>query len=84
MHAVTSSPTADLPLAKVLEGDHSGQRAKEMVALLAKSQKLVRVRLQGQRAAAEFKAVEQLARALDASERVIRSVWESYHGRRLQ
>jgi hypothetical protein len=77
-----NEPT-DLPLAQVLEADANGQRAREMVALLSKSQQLVRGRMRGQRPAAEFKAAEQLARALDASERVIRSVWESYHGRRL-
>jgi hypothetical protein len=73
----------DLPLQDVLEADANGQRAREMIALLAKSQHLVRGRMRGQRPAAEFKAAEQIALALDASERVIRSVWESYHGRKL-
>jgi hypothetical protein len=72
--------TSDLPLPEVLEADNTGAKAREMVALLARSQKLVRARL---RPAAEFKAAEQLARALDASERVIRSVWESHHGKKL-
>jgi hypothetical protein len=74
---------SDLPLQEVLEADNGGARAREMVALLAKSQNMVRGRLRGQRPAAEFKAAEQLAQALDASERVIRSVWESYHGKPL-
>lgn len=77
------SQTNDVPLNELLESDTQGTRAREMVALLGKSQQLVRARLRGQRPAAEFKAAEQLAQALDASERVIRSVWESYHGRRL-
>lgn len=73
----------DLNLPEILEADHTGAKAREMVALLARSQNLVRIRLRGQRPAAEFKAAEQLAQALDASERVIRSVWESHHGKRL-
>jgi hypothetical protein len=73
----------DLPLQEVLEADSGGTKAREMIELLDKSQRLVRERLKGQRPAAEFKAAEQLAQALDASERVIRSVWESHHGRRL-
>jgi hypothetical protein len=75
--------TSDLPLPEVLEADKTGVKAREMVALLARSQGLVRARLRGQRPAAEFKAAEQLAHALDASERVIRSVWESHHGKPL-
>lgn len=77
------SQTNDVPLNELLESDPQGTKAREMVELLGKSQQLVRARLRGQRPAAEFKAAEQLAQALDASERVIRSVWESYHGRRL-
>jgi hypothetical protein len=73
----------DLPLQDVLEADANGTRAREMIAQLARSQTAVRARLRSQRPAAEFKAAEQLAQALDASERVIRGVWESYHGRRL-
>lgn len=72
-----------LPLNELLEADTQGVRAREMTALLARSQQLVRARLRGQLPSAEFKATEQLALALDASERVIRSVWESHHGRRL-
>ncbi len=72
-----------LPLNELLEADTQGVRAREMTALLARSQQLVRARLRGQLPSAEFKAAEQLALALDASERVIRSVWESHHGRRL-
>lgn len=75
--------TSDKPLPEVLEADNTGAKAREMVALLARSQGLVRARLRGQRPAAEFKATEQLAQALDASERVIRSVWESHHGKKL-
>jgi hypothetical protein len=74
---------SDLPLQEVLEADHGGSRAREMIALLNRSQALLRGRLRGQRPAAEFKASEQLAQALDASERVIRSVWESHHGKQL-
>jgi hypothetical protein len=74
---------SDLPLREVLESDAGGNKAREMIALLSKSQVLVRGRLRGQHPAAEFKAAEELAQALDASERVIRSVWESYHGRSL-
>ena len=73
----------DLNLPDILEADNTGAKAREMVALLARSQNLVRARLRAQRPAAEFKAAEQLAQALDASERVIRSVWESHHGKRL-
>jgi hypothetical protein len=79
----TMSNTTELPLDEQLEGDTQGAKAREMVALLGRSQQLVRARLRGQCPAAEFKAAEQLALALDASERVIRSVWESHHGRRL-
>jgi hypothetical protein len=75
--------TSDLPLQEVLEADANGQRAREVTALLARSQQLVRGRMRGQRPTAEFKAAEQIALALDASERVIRSVWEAYHGRKL-
>ena len=73
----------DLPLQEALEADKSGNRAREMISLLSKSQQQVRSRLKGQRPAAEFRAAEQLAQALDASERVVRTVWESYHGRQL-
>lgn len=73
----------ELPLNDLLEADAQGVKVRQMVALLSKSQELVRSRLRGQRPAAEFKAAEQLAQALDASERVIRSVWESHHGRAL-
>lgn len=73
----------DLPLQEALEADKSGNRAREMISLLSKSQQQVRARLKGQRPAAEFRAAEQLAQALDASERVVRTVWESYHGRQL-
>ena len=55
----------DLNLPEILEADHTGAKAREMVALLARSQNLVRIRLRGQRPAAEFKAAEQLAQALD-------------------
>jgi hypothetical protein len=74
---------SDLPLQEVLQADSSGERTREMLALIGKSQNLMRGRLRGQHPAAEFKAAEQLALALDASERVIRNVWESYHGRQL-
>jgi hypothetical protein len=73
----------DLPLHEMLQSDSQGAKAREIVALLDKSQQLVRGRLRGQRPSAEFKAAEQLAQALEASERVIQSVWESYHGRQL-
>jgi hypothetical protein len=75
--------TSDLPLNELLESDSQGAKALELVALLGKSQTLVRARLRGQCPPAEFKAAEQLAQALDASERVIRTVWESHHRRRL-
>ena len=74
---------SELPIQELLEADSSGAKAREMIVLLARSQGLVRARLRGQRPAAEFKAAEQLAQALEASERVIRSVWESHHGKSL-
>lgn len=74
---------SELPIQELLEADNSGAKAREMIVLLARSQGLVRARLRGQRPAAEFKAAEQLAQALEASERVIRSVWESHHGKQL-
>lgn len=73
----------ELPLDEMLESDAHGVKTREMVALLGKAQQLVRARLRGQCPAAEFKAAEQLAHALEASERVVRGVWESHHGRRL-
>jgi hypothetical protein len=74
---------SDLPLDEVLQGDTHGANARRMVALLIRSQTAVRSRLRGELPASEFKAIEQLAQALDASERVIRSVWELHPGRRL-
>lgn len=73
----------DLPLHELLESDSSGTKVRELIALLSKSQQRVRTRLREQHPPAEFKAAEELARALDASERVIRSVWETQHGRSL-
>jgi hypothetical protein len=66
-----------------LQADLDGTHARELLAVLSKSQQIVRTRLRGNRSQAEFRAAEQLTHALDASEHVIRRVWESMHGRRL-
>jgi hypothetical protein len=66
-----------------LQADRDGTHARDLLVVLNKSQQIVRTRLRGNRSQAEFRAAEQLAQALDASERVIRQVWESMHGRRL-
>jgi riboflavin synthase len=78
------TPAQEQELHAALQADRAGTHARELVSVLGRSQQIVRTRLRGQRAPAEFKAAEQLVQALDASERVIRQVWESMHGRRLQ
>jgi riboflavin synthase len=80
---VHSTIDQDQELQAALQADRAGHHARELIAVLGQSRQIVRTRMRGPRAPAEFKAAEQLAQALDASERVIRQVWESMHGRRL-
>jgi hypothetical protein len=74
---------SELELQQELKADHSGAKVREMLKLIAVSSEAVRARLRTQRPAAEFRAAEELAQALDASDRVLRQVWESMHGKRL-
>jgi hypothetical protein len=76
-------PTHQKELHAVLQDDTSGTHARELVAVLGRSQRLASSRLRGMQASADFKATEQLVRALEAGEKVIREVWESMHGKRL-
>jgi hypothetical protein len=70
-------------LQEMLQADTQGVRAREMLSVIEKSSRLVGSRLRGQHASSEFKAAEQLTQALDATDRVVRKVWESLHGRHL-
>lgn len=70
-------------LHETLKADSTGARARELVEIVSRSQQVVRARMRGKHSPGEFKAAENLAAALDASERVIRQAWESIHGRRL-
>jgi hypothetical protein len=79
----SSAAPEDQELQAALQADRGGQHARDLIAVLSQSQAIVRARLRGSRPAAEFKAAEQMVQALEASERVIRQVWESMHGRRL-
>jgi hypothetical protein len=81
---MNSTTTSDQELHLALQADDSGMHARSLVGVLSQSQQIMRARLRGTKGAAEFRAAEQLVQALDASERVIRQVWESLHGRRLQ
>ena len=81
--AEAAGPASDQELQTALQNDRTGAHARELLAVLGKSQQIVRTRLRGTRAPNEFKAAEQLVQALEASERVIRQAWESMHGRRL-
>lgn len=76
-------PAQQKELHAVLQEDNSGVQARELVAVLGRSQRVARTRLRGMQASADFKAAEQLVQALEAGEKVIREVWESMHGKRL-
>ena len=78
-----ATTAGDQELQALLQEDRTGAHARELLAVLDKAQGLARTRSRGARAPGEFKAAEQLYQALEASERVIRQVWESMHGRRL-
>jgi hypothetical protein len=78
-----SVASSDQELKERMQMDASGIHARELLALIASSQLAVRAKLRSAHAPSEFKAIEQLSVALDASERVIRKVWESIHGKRL-
>jgi hypothetical protein len=80
---MTSAHVQEPDLQEVLQADAKGVKVREMLALVDKSSKLVSARLRGQLATAEFKAAEQMTQALDATDRVLRKVWESLHGKRL-
>jgi hypothetical protein len=80
---MNTTQTAEPDLQEVLQADAKGVKVREMLALVDKSSKLVGTRQRGQLASSEFKAAEQMTQALDATDRVLRKVWESLHGRRL-
>ncbi len=70
-------------LQEMLRSDTSGVHTRELLALVERASKLVESHLQDRHASAELRAAEQLRLACDATDRVLRSVWESLHGRGL-
>lgn len=84
MQALNNTTAAgEQELQAALQDDRTGAHARDLIGVLDQAQQVVRARLRGSRAPSEFKAAEQLSQALEASERVIKQVWESMHGRRL-
>ncbi len=80
MEASSATPP---DLQEVLRSDTQGFHTRELLALVQRTSKLVADRLDGQHASTEIAAAEQLRQALDAADRVLRSVWELLHGRPL-
>jgi hypothetical protein len=70
-------------LQELLRTDTSGVHTRELLVLVETASRLVESHLNSGHASAEIKAAEQLRAACDATDRVLRTVWESLHGRNL-
>jgi hypothetical protein len=80
---MASDPVSAADLHDVLQADTHGVRTRELLALVERSSRLVVERVREPHAPAEAAAAQQLHQALDATDRVLRTVWESLHGRPL-
>jgi hypothetical protein len=80
---MTANIKTPADLQEMLRSDTSGIHTRELLALVERASKLVENHLQDRHASAELRAAQQLRLACDATDRVLRSVWESLHGRNL-
>jgi hypothetical protein len=72
-----------LELHTTLRNDVTGECAQEILGTIKRSSGVIAARMRQKLPPAEFHAAEQLSDALNASEKVVRHVWESMHGMRL-
>jgi hypothetical protein len=80
---MTANINAPTDLQELLQADASGAHTRELLNLVERASKLVASRLHGEHASSELRAAEQLCLACNATNRVLRTVWESLHGRNL-
>jgi hypothetical protein len=80
---MTANIETPADLQEMLRSDTSGCHTRELLCLVQRASKLVESHLDGGHASAELRAAEQLRLACDATDRVLRAVWESLHGRNL-
>jgi hypothetical protein len=81
---MTSPGVTPPDLQEALRADTQGVRTREWLALVERTSALVAGRVRTEHAPTEIAAAQQLRHALDATDRVLRTVWESLHGRPLE
>lgn len=80
---MASNINAPTDLQALLQADVSGAYTRELLAMVERALSLVAGRTHGELVSFELRAAEQLCSACDAADRVLRTVWESLHGRAL-